>query len=313
MSVKRRTVLGLMAAMAVVTTLDARAEGSSASPAAESSASSGDFLGSLQKKGIASYLAWLTGPNTQALSGNKDGSGTNLTLTHFATIGYKLTDKMSLTATQAVQQLIDDKPAKEVNPWVFTDPYLTLSHSKLAHAEGLATAFNLSGYLRYYVPVGRGTHDTNNAGRVNDTGYGAMRVFVNPSLSWFDGKLSLSPQTLANFKFASLSREERARRAGGGNGDREDFYVLFDPVLDYQISSKVDVYIEYATGYLRHHSNGKFVTNPRTPGDGQWVSPGLNWSPTKHIALNPYFSWGPEFKGGLKNTDIGLQAQYSFL
>jgi hypothetical protein len=88
--------------------------------------------------------------------------------------------------------------------------------------------------------------------------------------------------------------------------------VVLDPTINYQISPKLEVYLEYATGYLRHQTSGHFVTNPRTPSDGQYVSPGLNWSPTKRIALNPYLSWGPTFRG-LKNTDIGLQAQYSFL
>ena len=312
MKVKRSTLTGMMIITAALFALDAKADNSAAPAAAESStASSGGLFDTIKKNGSASYLAWLTGPNTQALSGNVDGSGTNLTITHFASIGYKLTDKMSLSLTQPVKQAIDDKPNNLENPWKFTDPYFTLSHSSLVKQNLGASVFNLNAYLRYYVPISRGTHDTNNKGDVNDTGNGTLRVLANPSFSFFDGKLSLNGQSFVNFKFASLTQQERACRSGG-NGEREDLYVVLNPSVSYQVSDKLEAYVEYATGYLRHHNNGKFVTNPRTPGDGQYVSPGVNWSPTKRVLLNPYLSWGPTFQG-LKNTDIGLQAQYSFL
>jgi hypothetical protein len=318
MSLKRKMLLVLMFAMAAIAHPEAKADSSAAAPAGASSASSGgsSLLDEIQKNGIAAYLAWLTGPNTQALSGNKDGTGTNLSLSHYGWIGWKFNDKVNITLSEVAQQTIDDVPAHKANPFVYSDPYITLTNSKLMHSDYYGT--NLMAYIRYYVPASRTDHDNNNAGRFTDLGYGGIRLFVNPTKSWFDGKLTFNGQALTNIRFASLSREERARRSlandgSNPNGDREDFYVLLDPVLDYQWTPKVDVYLEYATGYLRHHTNGHFVTNPRSLGDGQWFSPGLNWTPTKKILLNPYLSWGPRPAGGVKNTDIGVQFQYTFL
>jgi hypothetical protein len=290
--------------------------------AGQSTAESSGFLGKLQKYGFANYLLWAQGMRTEALSGNKDGTGTSLEFDHFLSAGAKLTPNISLKATYLAAQHIDELPESEKKQWQPQDPYFTLSHSKILSSDLYAA--NLEGYIRYYAPISRGTSDALNAGTARDGGLGTVRLLLGPSKTFLDGKLSLTGTVFGNYRFNQLSSSERLRRQTleslknskiTPTTVREDFYVVLNPSVAYAISSKVEVYIEWASGYLRHTTDGRWSSIGH-PSDGAYLSPGVNWNPTKKIHLNPYLSYqmgAPADQHGLAKMDIGLQAQYSFL
>jgi len=63
-------------------------------------------------------------------------------------------------------------------------------------------------------------------------------------------------------------------------------YLILDPSVVYSVSSKVDVYVEWASGYLRHTTDGKWSSiTPSTPaeaaGDGMYVSPAFTGVPPR--------------------------------
>ncbi len=301
-SLKHVTLALLALSLPVV----ANADSAASAPAAQSSTSSA--LEALKKKVKLSYQAWLSGPTAKSLSGNSDGNGTNLTLTHYVGTGYRITKALSINVTQPFQQKIDEQPASVVDPLTSLDPYMTLSHGSIAGSEKYGTS--LSGYLRYYMPLSRATNKSANAFSANDAGNGAVRLLVTPSKSFMDGALSISGTTLVHYRLAKQSSQERA--VAKGTGTRNDYYFLFNPSISYDISSKVGVYVEYATGTLTHNTGDGNWTKLNNADLGQYISPGINWQASKRLGVNPYVSWGPVFRG-VKNTNIGVIATYTFL
>jgi hypothetical protein len=291
----------------------------------------------LEKYGIASYLLWAQQMHTEALSGNRDGTGTNLLFEHFFTVGAKLSKKVSLKGTVYFDQNIDEDDT--TRQWEPGDVYLTLSDNSLVHSD--VYGFNLDGYVRLYAPTSPRTINGINAGGTSDMGHGKMRLLLNPVKTWFDGKLSFSGLAYMNFYFNRMSPQERfdagTREAAKGGkatptSTRQDMYLVLDPSLTYSVSSKVDVYIEWASGVLRHFTSGVTGTGPvdsrwtsiNNPSDGMYLSPGVNWNPTKKLSLNPYLSYqlsavhdtdvnSVKRRVSLFHADIGLQVSYAFL
>lgn len=322
---KRVIGLGTLALTlaALLATSPARAE--------EAAATSTSGWDTFTKNARASYLLWLQGMRSEALSGNRDGTGTSLVADHYAALGYNLGNNYSIRLTNLMRQTIDEDPTNR--PTEFLDPYLTLSKSKLVSVE--KAAFAVDTYLRYYIPVSNGTINGKNRGVINDTGRGQLRVYINPNKSFFDGALTVAFATLTQFKFNSNTPQERFDKAtieknktGRGNlgtsvvSYREDMYFVFNPSVAWTASSKVEAYVEWAALW-RHTTNGKW-SSVNHPSDGQYISPGINWTPTKKILVNPYISYqlsainikdNPTAgqKKGIEHFDIGLQMQYSFL
>ena len=56
----------------------------------------------------ATYLFSASGMHTEALSGNRDGTGTSLGFDHFFAAGGKLSKTLSLTGTILGQQIVDE-------------------------------------------------------------------------------------------------------------------------------------------------------------------------------------------------------------
>jgi len=181
---------------------------------------------------------------------------------HYFTFGGKAHRRHLPNSTSWELSTTTKKPKASRNTSSGADPYVTLSHSKLLHNEEMG--FNLEGYARYYIPVSRDTQDGLNSGFIakdggpNDVSNGQLRLYVNPTKTFLDGKLTLSGATMMNFKFSRLSAQERFDRQTAEiakHGDdsveaksfREDAYLFFDPTATYSVSSKVDMYLEYAT------------------------------------------------------------------
>ncbi len=139
--------------------------------------------------------------NTQALSGNKDGTGTALAINHTFGVGYRLSKKWSIGLTQSFTQSIDDVPSTEKDPFVANDPYLMVSNTSLWNSEKYG--MNVFGYIRYYFPFSRATSQTVAKAGAKDAGMGSVRVYVNPTKTWLDGRLTLNLVTFAQFRLAS--------------------------------------------------------------------------------------------------------------
>jgi len=294
---------------------------------ASSSASSGGFWNGVQKYGKASYLLEIIGPRTESLSGNEDGSGTELYFNHYGAIGATLGNGFAIKLTNLVTHKVDEEPeSKTSKAFKIADPYLTFSKSKILHSE--VRALNLDGYIRYYIPASRDTHDAVNKGAVSENGRGRMRILANPSIGFLDGALTLSGATFVNLYFNSLTPQERFDRAtielartGKGNlgqtsvvSYRKDMYFVFNPILAYTVSPKVDVYLEWGCLW-NHTTNGKW-TSIEDDSDGQYLSVGTYWSPTKKISVNPYLVYqtsAPPSQRGLTKMSLSATAQYSFL
>lgn len=331
-----RALLLTTGIFASASTLPAFADESSGEVASADTASTADAGKNwFQKNGKASYLVWLQQMHTESLAGNRDGTGTNLDFDHFFALGARLNKQISLTATTYASQIIDEDDKSR--QWQVGDLYLTLSHNKLFHSD--AHAFNLDGYLRVYLPTSRNTRDALNKGTARDAGRGAIRILFNPAKSWLDGKLTLNGLFYSNIRFNSMTpteRYDRGTRQAALDGEtkptstREDMYVVLDPSLVYSVSSKVDIYLEWCTGVLRHTTegitNGKAVAGKWSsinhPSDGMYLSPGFYWNPTKKVSVNPYLSYQlsavndpspTKRRVSLTHADVGLQLQYTFL
>jgi hypothetical protein len=285
------------------------------------------------QNGKASYLLWMQGMHSESLTGTRPGmtDGTNLTFIHFFAVGANLGKGFSLKLTQPVTQNIDEKDETVKKQWQPGNPYLTLSHGKILSSERYAA--NLEGYFRYYIPVSRGTQDAMNKGFLTsgfapvDNGRGAIRLFLNPSKSFLDGKLTFNGAMLTNIHLNALSKQERINRqaaelgkpgaSGTLTGEREKLNVVINPSVVYSVNPKVDVYLEWATGTLRNDTAGRW-TSINVDDDGQYLSPGVYWSPTKKVYVNPYISYqlsnaDTDKRLDLTHFDIGVQLQYTFL
>jgi hypothetical protein len=315
-------VLGVLLAGILALSPAARAEDA----VATSESSSGNSVwNAIQKNGKASYLLWLYGMHTEALSGNRAGGGTDLTADHYIAIGAALGKGFSLKLTNLGRQSINEAPEAAGKTFVWQDPYLTLSRPGILKDE--ARGLNLDTYVRYYIPTSAPTINGVNKGAVDDHGRGTVRLYVSPSKAFFDGKLTLSGTMLTNIKLNSLTPQERVDRAnrelaktGKGNlgtsvvSYRNDMYFLADPVLAYTASNKLEIYLEWYALW-NHTTNGQW-TSIDEPESDQTLSPGLNWTPTKKILVNPYLEYKlstekKERKLGV--ASVGVQMQYSFL
>ncbi|RYZ99952.1 MAG: hypothetical protein EOP11_18840 [Proteobacteria bacterium] len=272
---------------------------------------------SITKNMRAFYEMWLRGMNTQSLSGNVGGTGTSLAINHTFGLGYRINPKWAIGFTQGFTQSIDDKPTAEKDPWIANDPYLALSNVSILKNE--AYGLNLFGYVRYYLPISRATRQNADKAAAGEAGNGSLRLYLNPTKTWLDGKLTLNFVLLGQYRLAARSdgdriaastKEENGQKVEG-NPYRDDFYFIVNPLLAYTLSSTAEVYLEYATGLLNHSTSGA-LSKLNDPSNGQYVSVGTNLLVGKKLLLNPYLSAGPVFRG-VKNTDIGLIASYTFL
>jgi|GEM_PF-5040346 len=293
---------------------------------ATSESSSGNSVwNAIQKNGKASYLMWLYGAHTEALSGNRAGAGTDLTVDHFIAIGASLGNGFTLKMTNLGRQSINEAPEAAGKSFVWQDPYFTLSKSGLLKSE--AMAFNMDAYIRYYAPFSRPNVDARNKGAIDDKGRGVVRLYVAPAKSFMDGKLTFTGTMLTNIKLNSKTPQERfdaatrefAKTGRGNDGTsvvsyRKDMYVLLDPTVAYTVSNKLEIYLEWYA-LFDHTTNGKW-TSIDEPESDQTLSPGLNWTPTKKILVNPYL----EYKVSVEKKErklgvasVGVQMQYTFL
>lgn len=280
-----------------VATADSSASAADIAPANQSSTSNISDL--IAKKGKASYYLEYRGTKVNALDGTA-GDGTDLTMNHYAILGWKLSSKWSVSLTQPLVQKIRpefDAKGKEQKNLYLADTSITFTNSKIASSSKYGT--NLSAYMRYYAPTSNTS--VNSKGTVDDQRNGAIRSIIIPSKTFMDGALTLSGAIDLRYRLANEVNETT-----GHNNIR----AMFDPVLEYAINDKISTYLEYYTGYLTHNTKTGTWGKVR---DEQGISPGVNWTPTKKILVNPFVSWDGRDIMRANRTQIGLNAQYTFL
>lgn len=305
---RMQTVLSLSLAgiLAFSTVGKANSTATASAPSVGGSAtqsSTSELLRKIRSKTRANYVFEMYGMNTEALSGNVAGGGTNLTINHYFGLGYKIGSKWSVMATQPFKQVIDEKPSSVVDPFSASDPYLTFSNSSIL--KSAPNNFNLSGYIRWYAPTSRLSQQRVDAASRVETGYGLLRAALTPSFSWMDGALSFNFYNFFYYRLAKNSSQERFLKTG--NPNRDDFYYIMDPILSYTLNKTFSVYLEYGA-VLRHNTEGKWTNLKKE----HYVATGLYINATPKLFLMPYISARPEARG-FRSMDMGLIASYTLL
>lgn len=272
----------------------AMADSSSASASAPANSSSSSIFSKVKENIKFTYINELYGMNSKSLSGNLDGSGRNLTMNHYESLGYKLGKGWSVAGTAVFRQHIDENP--DTQTFEKRDPYFTVSNAALFNNERYGTSLYF--FARYYAPFSRATKRGVNSR--TDAANGLVRIALNPSKTWLDGKITTTLGTSTYIRFAK-----------NAPAVHENYFFYLNPSVSYSVSSKLEAYLEWNTGYLRHTTDGKWTSMKDASGGG-YLSPGVNWMPTKKITINPYISWSePVYQ--IKNTDIGITSIFSIL
>ena len=278
---------------------------STASAGTSVSGSSPTLLENVLKKVKASYLLELTGPTTNALSGSKlDGKGANIKIVHYASAGYRVGSKWSVSVTQPFTQLIDEVDNQVKDPFYGNDPYLTVTNSRVLGSNFLN--FNLYAFARYYAPISKGTVNARNKSDPAETGNGRMRILIDPSISMGDFSVDFGQ----NLYFLFAKRSDADRTAANGNPHRIDMRYLPTITPAYQLTKNIQPYLEMGT-LINHSTNGHW-SRFNDKDDGAYLSPGANINVGKKLLLIPAIAFGPTYRG-FKNASISLQALYTFL
>lgn len=297
-----RSLLVLTAALAAPM---AYADSTASAPNSSTSSSTSQLLEKIGKNIKAVYEVDLTGPNTSALSGNKDGT-TQLKLAHYPSVGYRIGSKWKVSVTQPFTQLIDNKPESEAQAFTTGDPYMTFANSRILGSDRYNA--NLSGFVRYYAPLSQANISARKAASPKDTGNGRVRIFLDPSISFLGGDLSFD--LTHNLYLRLASRNDQDRIAANGNPYRNDMDYLPDFYVNYQLTKSLQPYIEFAA--LLHHTTDGHWTHFNTPDDGFSINPGVNIAVSKKLLIIPSATFGPKFTG-LANAGLTLQTIYTFL
>ena len=258
------------------------------------------LMKNLREKLGASYTMWITGPTVADIDGQK-GDGNNLTLDQFASVKYKVSSKWKIGFTQPWTNKVrsDSEGKRNLN---FNNPYITASNSSLTKSEKYDT--NLSGYVRYYMPLSRTSEES--LGKRVDTKNGVVRIVLDPTKTFLDGKLALSGAVYIHRTFAGA-------KPAAGVVEQRDWRIYLYPKVSYEVSAKF-------TPYVAYFNDWEHVRLDQTrQGGGRWqsfndthsIELGFDWAPVAGLSVTPYISYGPKFQP--RDSSIGLIADYAFL
>ncbi len=298
-----RIFLILPFTMAVLWAGLAQANTTATVPANSSTSTSSELLEKFKKNIRGSYQLWFRGPTASTLSGNTNGRGQNLALSHYFAVSYRVGSKWSVGATQPFTQTIDEVPTND--PFVAGNPYLTITRPNVFSSERYGVS--VYGYIRYYAPVSRSAQRAADAASPDESGKGSIRLYLAPTKSFKDGKISVGAPFLLDYRMASRTNAERD--AANGEPYRNDMVFFIAPNVSYSFSPKVDAYLEYGFD-LTHSTKGNLTSKWGKATDSDYITLGTNISLTKRLLLNPYTVSELRMKD-IKTTQIHLVALYS--
>lgn len=266
---------------------------------APSSTSTSPILQAIRDRGKAVYTMWVTGPTVESMDG-KTGAGSDLTLNQFAMVGFKLSSKWTVSATQYWTNTTRELKPTETN-LSFKDPYVSFTNSSITSSRRYGT--NLMAQVRYYLPISPESINTRGAG--SDFRNGRLRFRIEPSKTMADGLIDLK---LTSFFIKNLSSGQRNE----GVTAQKNSVVWFYPSLNFNVSDSFQPYVAYSN-YLENYND------QNRGGAIRWnrfnekhnLELGFNWQPAKGFNINPYLEYGPVFIP--KASSVGLIAEYAFL
>jgi hypothetical protein len=305
-----KVLLGLSLA-AVIAAQPAQADSKATAVNSSTSSSSSSFENFI-KHARASYIFEVNGAKVAAPSGNVSGAGTDLQIIHYLSMGYRVGGKWSVNVTQPLIQNINE--VAEGTPGASrafdaADPYVSFNNSRIMGSNYLSA--NLSGQLRYYVPVSRGTVNAANDAKATESGNGRIRANLTPSIALMDGALEISTPMFFYMQFARRSDAER--QAKNGSASRRDIRVYPAAIAAYQTTKNVQAYLE--AGALFNHTTHKTAdswSKVDDASDGLYLAPGAYIAIGKKLSLNPAVYFGP-FAFAPKKASLYLAATYVFL
>lgn len=270
--------------------LSAYAENSTATANTSVASGSSSFKEKYLKNVSASHTLELFGASTQSLSGDVDGKGNAYLLNHYTNATYKFANQgINVGITNKMSQTFNkDRDADMLN---VLDPYLTVSKPELYKNE--ARGISVLGYVRYYIPVSKTTHEAVKKGSPNDTGNGMVRTVLAPSKSFVGGKMDFSLPGSFYYRFAQNSNAER--EALTGSSARNDMQWYYDPQIAWNFTPKAQAFVEYFSGMLVHNTAKGWSRGRKDPANGEYVGIGGNFFPNKTLSITPEIAWGPSF------------------
>ena len=255
------------------------------------------FFKTIRENLSAMYIFETTGPSLEALDGVKD-EGHQLNFTQYIILGYKLGEKTRLGLTQYFSNSIRSK--SEGRNLSLGSPYLTLSHSSLFEKGKL----NVSGYVRYYVPLSR--TDAANAGKERDEKNGKLRFHIKPSAQLND-VISVS---------GSMNFYKPLSRYGLREGDkRRNFYLWVFPAVSFKVSDKFTPYIAYSNLFTRYSDiqdqGAESAWDAWSKNESLEI--GATWKVMDKLTVSPYINFNAPKWINPSATNLSFYATYTFL
>jgi hypothetical protein len=292
--------LGAMILMTAASTVQAQSTAPAPEPAAAGQSTTSAVIKNIRERAKASYTLWVTGSSLESMDGKK-GAGSNLAVDQFARIGYKVSSKWTIGVTQHWTNTIRDVSGNKEN-LVWNNPYITASNSSITKSTRYGT--NLSGYVRYYAPFSKASAES--VGKRVDTKNGVIRVVLDPTKTFFDGKMTVSGAVYANRSLASAP-------PSAGVAEQRDWRIYLYPRVSYEVSSNFQPYVAYFNDWehVRLDKNRNGGGRWQSFNDKHNLEIGFDWQPVAGLNVTPYLEYGPTFVP--RNSTVGLIAEYAFL
>jgi hypothetical protein len=167
---------------------------------------------------------------------------------------------------------------------VFVDPYLKIANAHLIKNGN----FNYSADFRTYLPVSRGSHNTDRLTR--------FRSFSTANYDIPNTKFSL--QSFNDINYYVYGNSAAA--------DAKDFLVIVQPTINYQPLTQLGFYVGYELDAKHTKNKDTFDLTAA----GTWLYAGTSWDVTPKMNFSPYLAFRP---GGAVNADsTQIQAYFTY-
>lgn len=241
------------------------------------------------------YGPGLTDMSKGSSSDDSIDSVTPMVLRSQIGIGYKVSDKMTITPVLDFHHVLNRIEKGPAGGFYMRDAFVKVSRSSLLEADIMGSKFTLDGDARAYAPTSKGSRDNNKIG--------ALRASLAPSLQLGKSRFSLSAVIFGKFHVQS----RQGTVATGAGMDQIEAYM--GPQLNYEISDKVTAFVLYEAD-LKWNTFGvpNYAAYANSPCD---VEPGVAVNVSDRLTLIPGLNWYTNQR--LSTTSVMLQAMIKML